>query len=147
VKWSVCHWSQYQVKYLDMMQICQIPWCPPPRAHEADTTVKTTTADGQDIISSVADYVLLSHQVWSWSNQNYSKIKVFVRIMTWPNFDLDIWPWPLSFGMIVTNLLIELYANDNFPEMEIKKVDFLWKFNFHVMTSLNDVITSMLELI
>jgi hypothetical protein len=28
VKLSVCHWSQYWVKYLDMKQICQILWCP-----------------------------------------------------------------------------------------------------------------------
>jgi hypothetical protein len=74
--------------------------------------------------------MLLSHQVWSWSNQNYSKNKVFVNIMTWRNFHLDLWPWPLSFGMMVINLLIHLYANIDVPEMENKKVEFLVKIQF-----------------
>jgi hypothetical protein len=64
-------------------------------------------------------------------NQNYSKNKVFVIIITWPNFDLDLWTWPLSFGMMVTDLLIHLYAMNNVPEMENKKVDFFgeWRHN------------------
>jgi hypothetical protein len=47
--------------------------------------------------------VLLSHQVWSSPNKKYSKNKVFVSFITWPNFDVDLWPWPLSFSIIVTN--------------------------------------------
>jgi hypothetical protein len=61
----------------------------------------------------VAYQVLLSHQVWSWPNKKYSKNKVFISIMTWPNFDLDL--WPLSLGMMVSNTLIFLYANDDVP--------------------------------
>jgi hypothetical protein len=44
-----------------------------------------------NLIIWVADCVLFSHQIWSWSNQNYLKNNVFVSIMTWPNFDLDLW--------------------------------------------------------
>jgi hypothetical protein len=50
--------------------------------------------------------------------------------MTWPNFDLDLWSWPLSFGMMVTNPLLHLYANNNVPEMENKKVEFFVKILF-----------------
>jgi hypothetical protein len=67
------------------------------------------------LISWVAAQVLLSHQVWSWSIKKYSKNKVFLSIMTWPNFDLDLWPWPLMFGMMVTNTLVLTYANDDVP--------------------------------
>jgi hypothetical protein len=76
-------------------------------------TMKVIGDRPSKLISRVADQVLLSNQVWSWSNKKYSKNKVFVSIMTWPDFDL--WPWPLSFGMMVTNTLILLYANDDVP--------------------------------
>jgi hypothetical protein len=66
------------------------------------------------LISWVADQVLLSHQVWSWSNKKILD-KVFISIVTWPNFDLDLWPWLPSFGMIVTKTLILFYANDDVP--------------------------------
>jgi hypothetical protein len=67
------------------------------------------------LISGVAYYVELSHQVWSRSNQNYAKNKVFVSIMTWPDFDPDLSPWRLSFGMMFTNSLLIFYANNDVP--------------------------------
>jgi hypothetical protein len=67
------------------------------------------------LFSWVAGQVLLSHQVWSWSVQKYSKNKVFISIITWPNFDLDRWPWPLSFSMMVAITQILLCANDDVP--------------------------------
>jgi hypothetical protein len=45
---SVCHWSQYQVKYLDMKQICQILWCPLfefIRIYQVDIIVKIMVVD------------------------------------------------------------------------------------------------------
>jgi hypothetical protein len=88
----------------------------------------------------VVDHVLLSHQVRSWSLRKYSKNKVFISIMTWPN--LDLWPWPLSFGMMITNPQVHIYANDDDPSMENKKV---WIFMYNsvfTLWRLNDVITS-----
>jgi hypothetical protein len=83
------------------------------------------------LISWVADYVLLSHQFWSWSNQNYSKNKGFFLVL-WlgPILTLTFDHDPLSFSMMVTNLLIHLYASNNVSEMENKKVEFLVKIQF-----------------
>jgi hypothetical protein len=57
-------------------------------------------ADGlQNFNSWVADHMLLSHQVWSWSDNSYSKIRFFLtpyfdHRMTL-TFDLKRWhPWP-----------------------------------------------------
>jgi hypothetical protein len=58
-------------------------------------TMKVIRDRPTKLISWVADYVLLSHQVWSWSNKKYSKNKVFISIMTWPKFDLDHDPYHL----------------------------------------------------
>jgi hypothetical protein len=64
-------------------------------------TMKVMVDQPSKLISWVPDHVLLSHQVWSWSNHKYSKNKVFVSFKIWPNFNLDLWPWPLSFGMML----------------------------------------------
>jgi hypothetical protein len=69
-------------------------------------TLKVISDRPSKLISWVADYVPLSHQVWSWSNKKYLKNKAFISIMTLAN--LDLWPWPLWFGMMVTNTLILL---------------------------------------
>jgi hypothetical protein len=66
----------------------------------------------------VAEYILLSYQVWSWSVEKYSKNKVFVSIITWPNFYLDLWPWPLLFSVMITSSRY-LYM--------ITMIIFLWK--------------------
>jgi hypothetical protein len=48
----------------------------------------------QKLISWVAAHMLLSHQVWSWSDKSYSKNKGFVDNLLLPYYDLDLWPWP-----------------------------------------------------
>jgi hypothetical protein len=50
--------------------------------------------------------------------------------MTWPNFDLDLWPWPLSFGMMFTSPQTFICADDDDPEKENKKVEFFGKIQF-----------------
>jgi hypothetical protein len=63
-------------------------------------TIKVIRDRPLKLNSWVADQVL-SHQVWSWSNKEYLKNKVFISIITRPNFDLDpyhlVWwlltPW------------------------------------------------------
>jgi hypothetical protein len=77
------------------------------------------------LISWVADHVLLSNKVWSSSNQNYSKNNVFVSITTCTNVDLDIWPWPLSFSMIVTNLQMQTVMFLRRKTKKLKKNQFL----------------------
>jgi hypothetical protein len=53
-------------------------------------TMKVISGRPSKLISWVADCVLLSHQVWSWSNKKYSINKAFISIMTWPSFNLDL---------------------------------------------------------
>jgi hypothetical protein len=38
--------------------------------------------------------MLLAHQVWSWSDKSYSKIKGFIDTLLSPYPDLDLWSWP-----------------------------------------------------
>jgi hypothetical protein len=75
-----------------------------------------------NLISWVVEYILLSYQVWSWSVKKYSKNKVFISIIIWPNFDLDRWPWPLSFSVMITNPKIHIYDNNDGPSMKNKEV-------------------------
>jgi hypothetical protein len=85
-------------------------------------TLKVIGDQSSKLVSWVADHVLLSHQVWNWFNTKYLKNKVFVSIKTWSNltlaFDLD----PYHVVKMSTNLLIVVYANDDVPWMENKKV-------------------------
>jgi hypothetical protein len=46
----------------------------------------------QKLLSWVPAQMLLSHQVWSWSDKSYSKNKGFVDNLLLP-YDLDLWPW------------------------------------------------------
>jgi hypothetical protein len=48
----------------------------------------------QKLISWVAAHMLLSHQVWNWSDKSYSKNKGFAADLLLPLYDLDLWPWP-----------------------------------------------------
>jgi hypothetical protein len=41
----------------------------------------------------VADHMLFTHQVWSLSDNCYSKNKGFVDTLLLPQHDLDLWPW------------------------------------------------------
>jgi hypothetical protein len=102
--------------------------------------MKVISDQPSKLISWVADYVLLSHQVWSWSNKKYSKNKVFVSIMTWPNFDFD--PYNLLWY-----LLIPWYSYMQTIMFLRRKTKKLEKVSFYVMTSPNDVITSKCLLI
>jgi hypothetical protein len=94
------------------------------------------------LISWVPDYVLLSHQVWSSSNQNYLKNKVFVSIIPSPNFEL--WPWPYYFVWWLLTHWYSYMQTIMFLRQKTKKMK---KFSFYVMTSPNDVITSNVLLI
>jgi hypothetical protein len=56
-------------------------------------TMKVISDRPSELISWVADYMLLSHHVWSWSNQNYSKNQVLSVLWLGPiltlTFDFD----------------------------------------------------------
>jgi hypothetical protein len=95
-------------------------------------TMKVMSDWPSKLFSWVADYMLYSHQVRSSFDQNYSKNKVFVSIMIWPNFDLDLWPWPLSFGVMVINTLIHLYENNTVPSTKNKEVEKIQFWHFDV---------------
>jgi hypothetical protein len=56
--------------------------------------------------------------------------KIRFLSVLWLDPILTFDPDPLSFGMMVINFLIHLYANINVPEMENKKVEFLVKIQF-----------------
>jgi hypothetical protein len=65
--------------------------------------------------------------------------------MTWPNFDLELWPWPQSIGMMVTNTLVLLYTKDDVTETnnkEVEKIQFLrydvtkWRQNVKIFLDL-----------
>jgi hypothetical protein len=92
----------------------------------------------------VPDQVLLSHQVWSWSNKKYSKNKVFISIMTWPNFYLDLWLCPYHLVWWLLTPWWSYMLTMMFLRWKKKK---LQKFSFYVMPSPNDVITSKFLLI
>jgi hypothetical protein len=44
----------------------------------------------QKLITLVADHMLFTHQVWSWSDNSYWKNKGFVDILLWPNMTLTL---------------------------------------------------------
>jgi hypothetical protein len=53
--------------------------------------------------------------------------------MTWPNFDLDLWPWPISFGMIITNprhICTHICWRQYSIDEKQKKFEFLCKIKF-----------------
>jgi hypothetical protein len=95
----------------------------------------------------VAEHALLSHQVWSWSDQEYLKNKVFVSFMTWLNFDLDLWPWPFYLVWWLLNPWYLYMLTMMILRWKTKKFNSSGKFSFYVMTSPNDVIAPKVNLI
>jgi hypothetical protein len=69
-------------------------------------TMKVMDDRSSKLFSWEANHALLSHQVWSWSIQKYSKNKVFVSFTTWPNFDLD--PYNLAWLLLTPRHLYML---------------------------------------
>jgi hypothetical protein len=94
------------------------------------------------LISWVANYVLLSHQIWSWSNQNTRKIRFLLVLWIGPilTLTIDHGPNHLVWWLITSWYIYMLTIM--FLRWKTKKLNFLRKFSFYVMTSLNDVITS-----
>ena len=60
-------------------------------------TMKVKADRYQKLISWAPIDILYTHQVWRWSDKNYSKNKGFVDFDVWPSGDLDLWPWPSTF--------------------------------------------------
>jgi hypothetical protein len=65
--------------------------------------MKVKTDQPQKLITWVAGHLLLSYQVWSWSDKSYSKNKGFVDTLLSLSHDLDLWPWNGAINELVVN--------------------------------------------
>jgi hypothetical protein len=72
----------------------------------AARTMKVMVNRSSKLISWVADHMLLSHQVWGWSDNSCSKNKDFVDTLLWPSNGLD-----LDFGMMTSMTWLSLMDN------------------------------------
>ena len=73
-------------------------------------TMKVKADHHQKLISWAPINILYTQQVWSWSDNIYSKNKGFVDFDVWPSGDLDLRPWPSIFFCLIAIDLMSLHV-------------------------------------